>query len=339
MMQTIAQHAPLAVRLRTLRESGRPGGPVTQIELADALGIRPSNISGWENLTGRSVPSVARLETIAGFFATSRSQRAELLAELTRLRGTASAMIAGADDWELWRYHDYAPIRIVCGRRPGLGDIFADPRNNNYIAMEQYADSDALIDLYGQLRAANPDSDVQYRLVDELTQDDLRAHLVVLGNLAQMQDVDDVFTGLGLPVRQVPYPGLDGEVFEVRRSRPAEPTYAMPLFSEGHSGHLVQDIGLLVRMPSPLDRRRTLSLCSGVFTRGVTGVARLVSGSGVGATNSVWLRDRFRDATTFGVLLRVAVRGRHVLTPDLTSSHTRLKVFAEPDHAAGTSAQ
>jgi transcriptional regulator with XRE-family HTH domain len=352
-LQPDENRATLAERLRDLRLTRWPGRSVQQQELAKALGVGNTSVSMWERRANPTVPPPGRLADIATFYATRRSlandtprllsgelttdEQAEcdrLLAELTALRAAATSTAPGPTEWNPWRFPDGGQIRLVCGALPpSHRSTYADEDDHNFMALSAYADLDALVDLYGHLRAENPRSDIQYRLVSELTAEDLRSHLVVLGNLAWLQDRRSVLGNVGVPVRQVRQDSLDGEVFEVVRTAGAEAELLTPTFARTEGDRvLVEDIGLIVRRPSPLVGNRTLSLCSGVFTRGVLGAVRALTDRGVREANLGWLADRFRTATTYGLLFRVRVHGRHVVTPELADPRCRLLEFeVEPD--------
>jgi hypothetical protein len=48
----------------------------------------------------------------------------------------------------------------------------------------------------------------------------------------------------------------------------------LPRSSETDPAKLIEDVGLLVRMPNPLNSNRTLTMCNGVHSRGVLGAVR-----------------------------------------------------------------
>jgi hypothetical protein len=112
----------------------------------------------------------------------------------------------------------------------------------------------------------------------------------------------------------------DGEVFEVDGER------YYPKFAE--DGQLVtQDVGLLARIPNPFDPARTLTMCSGVFTRGVYGAVRCMTDGEFYAQNGDYLAGRFGDARRFAIVMRVAVIDHATATPDLANIGNRLYEF------------
>ncbi|HEY0813592.1 MAG TPA: helix-turn-helix transcriptional regulator [Pseudonocardia sp.] len=334
--------SPLSGRLRDLRTTSF-GTPVIQKVLATALRVSPPTISSWEN--GTAVPLQDRLEELARFFATPRSmteerllavadltpeenvQRERLLAELLALRPQDFADPGGRPalgEPDFWHFPDGGPVRIVCGQRDDPPPE-ASGNHPNYMALASYADLDSLVELFGHLRSRNPGADVRFLRPELLRDDDLHAHLVFLGNMATLQArIKDWWSGL--PVTQVRVPEIkDGEVFEVRDAEGHVNRYG-PVLS-GDPATVVEDVGFLARMPSPNDPDRTLTICSGVFTRGVFGAVRCLTDQGVTRANHAYLRSRFDGASTFGVLMRVLVGQRLLATPRLDDERARLFEF------------
>lgn len=348
-LHPIPPQTALAARLRALRNEHWPGRVVQQQELAIALGVGKSSVSGWESGDPRKLPPSLRLRDIATFFATPRSllgtrprllaqdltpdeqsERDRLFTDLRSLRETATGSPQSPQSRNPWHFPDGAPVRIICGELPGDDrGKFASTDDRNYMALRFYADIDALIELFGHVRAENPLADVRHRTTQTMTDDDFQAHLVILGNLAWMQD-GSVLGDLELPIRQVAAgDDLEGELFEVdTRSGGTPRTFSPRLVPDRAGNPVVEDIGLFVRIPSPITSGRTLTLCSGVFTRGVLGAVRFLSDAGVRDGNLGYLRERFGVASSFGILMRVPVHDRSVATPDLTDSRSRLYEFA-----------
>jgi hypothetical protein len=338
--------AALARRLRELRQQW-PGTRVTQGVLAEALGASTALISGWENLTNPSVPPVNRLLSYATLFATRRSVqggqlrilpdeeltadelavRDELYAELLALRDAA-----GESDPEVaeprrgsWHFPDGAPVRLVCGMLPERhrGD-YASETSPNYSQLHRLADPDALVELWGHVRMVNPDSDVRFMFAADMRSDDLTAHVVLIGGL-EWNPAARFFTQIAdLPVKQVEDENVeDGEVFEIERE--GRRRRFLPTFLEGDPAlGLIEDVALFARMPNPNFPQRTLTICNGVFSRGVLGAVRILTDAQLREANEAYLRSRFADRSEYGLLLRVPVFGREISTPDLSSDYHRL---------------
>jgi transcriptional regulator with XRE-family HTH domain len=323
---------PLSARLRQLRNE-HFGKPVRQKTLSAALRVSPPLISSWEN--GIAVPSVDRLEDVARFFASTRSveqgrllddtelasderrDRERLAAELLSLRPEDSGNVDG----DFWRFPE-GPVRIICGQRDPVPDE-ASPDSRNFMALTSYADLDSLVELFGHVRAYNPTADVRFARPDLLRDDDMQAHLVVLGNIAVVQSALEKSL-LDLPVTQVGGVLDDGEVFDVAGPDGVErfePTFAS-------DGTLVEDVGFLARMPSPINPDRTVTICSGVYTRGVYGAVRCLTDQATARFSQAYLRAQFSNVATFGVLMRVHVVQNLVPTPRLDNADGRLFEFS-----------
>jgi transcriptional regulator with XRE-family HTH domain len=338
----VSSPSHLPSRLRDLRANSFRT-PVIQKVLATALGVSPPTISSWEN--GTAIPPEDRLEDLARFFATPRSAteerlldaadltpqenvaRERLLAELLALRPHDPADPAGrpgVEEPDFWRFADGGPVRIVCGQRDDPPPE-ADGSHRNYMSLASYADLDSLVELFGHLRSRNPDADVRFVRPGLLRDDDLHAHLVFLGNMAAIQAAIEGWLP-GLPVRQVKVPEVEeGEMFEVRERGGAVKRYGPVL--AGDPATVIEDVGFLARMPSPTDPDRTLTICSGVYTRGVFAAVRCLTDQRVAQVNYTYLRSHFREAPLFGVLMRVLVRQRLVSTPRLDDERARLFEF------------
>lgn len=325
----------LATRLRGLREEWG----LTQPQVASALGVGPSIISMWEKETAPRIPPLARLEGYAAIFSTERPLSGELLrilpveqlAEAEQVRRSALAKelsdlrTAAVEAGEpaarslalgrFWRFADGGPVRIICGKLPEeIRPPFARGSSHNYIQLAAYADLDALMELFGHIRAANPESDVRFELAARLESDDLPTHLVLLGGRAYDQVPVGLRNRIDLPIRRVRIDAIEhGEVLEAGGER-----YYPELDKDGEL--VTQDVGLLARMPNPFDPTRTLTICSGVFTRGVYGAVRCMTDDKRRAQNEDYLAGRFGDAERFAIVMRVPVIDHATATPDFGSN-------------------
>lgn len=337
----------LAQRLRDLRK----GWGLTQPQLARALQVAPSLVSMWES--GARVPGANWLDRYAEFFSGSvpahkdsppplrrddevgdveRERRAALQDELhdlrlassrsTRADGATSAAAHGGLG-SFWRT-DAEFVQIICGRLPPpIRPPFASGRNHNYVQLAAYADQDALTELFGHLRAANPAVQVEFELASRLESDDLtKGDVVLLGGRAYDQVAPGLRGRISLPLERIPGVVDEGEVFRY------DGTTYEPAFSS--TGEVVEDVGLLARMRSPFDPRHTLTVLGGVFTRGVYGAVRSMTDRHFLARNEEYLRDRFGGLSGFGMLMRVAVIDHATVTPDLTLAANRLCEFEMP---------
>ena len=228
-----SQAMALARRLRSLRESAV--GSLTQAQLAAALSgegrVATATLSSWESTTNPKTPSETRLRAYARFFCTARSlegkphllpksdltseerdQADELESELLELLSPEEHPIRRSFRFEA------GPIVVVCPTVPQeeQGPL-ADEDNPNFTKLRQYGDSDALVELYGHLRAENPTLDVFHRLTSDVASDDLSSHLILLGGVAWNKVTRRIQRALSrIPIQQVEVDDLKtGEIFRV----------------------------------------------------------------------------------------------------------------------------
>ena len=338
--------AALARRLRELRERQWPGVRITQGMLAEAFGGSTPLVSGWESTTNASVPPAGRLLAYATIFATRRSvhegqvrmlpeqdltdderaARDALHRELLDLRTAAldpGTRASSGRRHGTWYFPDVKQVRIICGQLSKQPHEYADPASLNYTELLQFADLDALVELFGHIRMENPSSDVRYRLAQALRPDDLTAHLVLIGGLFLNPASRWIGAKINLPVQQQAVAEVaDGEVFVVGDD------HFLPEVSDDPALGLVEDVGLLVRMSNPNNSNTTLTICNGVLSRGVLGAVRCLTDALVREQNEDYLSSRFAGASQFGVLMRVPVLRGNVATPDLTNPDMRLYEWA-----------
>ncbi|HEX4705551.1 MAG TPA: helix-turn-helix transcriptional regulator [Pseudonocardiaceae bacterium] len=344
----------LARRLRELRKEQWPGRVVTQGQLAKALGgaktLSVPLISSWESQHSPQAPPLRHLETYALFFATERSverepfrlldlteltpaervNRDRLLDELTALRAATQASAAPtprAAGTSLWHFPFDQDITIVCAPLPP--DIqtdmpYTDPNDPDYVRLNRYADVDALIEVYGYIRALNPHNNVKYRTSDELRPHDYTAHLVLIGGVDWNDTTRDVFLRVQIPVSQSARKyDNDFGAFTVREGGD-EVLYEPTLLSNGENHVLVEDIAHFYRGPNPYNQKRTVTFLNGLFSRGTLGAVRALTDTRFRDRNEAYVRERFAGSDTFSVLSRVPVVHGRVVTPDWTVPEIRL---------------
>jgi hypothetical protein len=268
----------------------------------------------------------------------------ELRQELTHLRN--DAMRAGISGLETvavkplsetekslssgpWRYADGNAITIVCARWPArmLAEMpYTDIDDPDYIELLTYSDLDALFELHGHLRAANPGNQVNLRMADKLTSDDYTSHLISLGGVDWNSVTSTTMQRLPLPVRQIADWGTPGEQYfqveendEIIKHKPElEENAAQP------KGILRVDVALFARAVSPFNQKRTVTICNGMYGRGTYGVVRALTDARFRDRNSEYLQTRFGDVETYCILTRVPIVNGVTLTPDWTASEYKL---------------
>jgi len=341
----------LAQRLRALREETWPERRITQLEVARALGgVSMALISSWESPTKPRIPPLRRIDSYAVLFATARSfdpsalgplspsdltdEEREVMEslkhELRRLRNQALQQESG-NPWitvevsaaaDFWRFEDETAVTIVCARLPQrmLDQIpYTSVDDPDYIELLTYSELDSLFELHGHIRAINPSSAVALRSADTLRPDDYSSHLVVLGGVDWNLATTAVLEHLALPVRQVAdWKTDDGQYFEVDHDGMA--ARHRPVLEKSVEGRVLrEDVALFARATNPFNRRRTVTVCSGMYGRGSYGAVRALTDPRFREPNAEYLRSRFGECEAYCILTRVPVVHGATLTPDWTN--------------------
>jgi hypothetical protein len=338
----------LALQLRFLRMEHWPDSKLTQATLARALGkdvpLSPATVASWESRTAPKLPPRERVVAYAQFFATRRSlgpepalapidgftpdEQAAHKALLDKLLQLHAAARGGAVPEEpiaarrSWHFADPGPLTLVCAKLPeGEAPELAAPSNPNYTQLAGFGDLDAMVELHGHLRAENPGMGVFYKSAPDVKADDLSGHVVIIGGIGWNDVMKRLIDLSRLPVRQEVDPAVEtGEIFltEVDEGR----RKYLPQWSP-QTGALMEDVGLLVRMPNPLNSNRTLTMCNGIHSRGVLGAVRTLTDARLRESNEQYVARNFPE-TQFGILMRVQVIEGETLTPDFHTEGTVL---------------
>ncbi len=352
----------LAHRLRQLRELRWPGVRLTQADLARALGgdkpLSVATVSSWESTSAPKLPPRERILAYAAFFATPRSVEAgavlpieslspaersayeELEAELIALREAARTPSPSEEVVirRSWHFADAGPATLICAQLPAeqTGPL-ANPADPNYTELLSYADLDAMVELHGHIRAENPAMDVFRKLSPNVVTDDLSSHLILLGGIAWNEVTERLMEMANLPVRQVEDPRVStGEVFVVTID--GENRMFLPAWGskdqrdEEDRKELREDVGLLARVPNPLNSSRTLTICNGVHSRGVLGSVRSLTDARLRDFNERYIGAQFSSSQSFVILMRVPVIEGKAMTPDFQNPDTILYQWPGRDH-------
>jgi hypothetical protein len=333
----------LAQRLRQLRQRWPR---LTQDQLAAAFSAEGSlasaTVSTWESLKSPKLPPVHRLNAYARFFSTARSVEGKprllpfdeltpdeksayekLEADLLRLRNAASGEPIVTDQTfkRSWNFQDAGRITVVSAQLPAnqMGP-FGDPTNPNFTELQTYADLDALVELFGHIRAENPTSLVRFRTPSKVEPDELTNHLVLLGGVVWNDITGRLSDMAKLPITQIEHPDLDsGEIFVAEGE--IEPREFWPQWWDEGEGRrvLTEDVGLLARVPNPLNASRTLTICNGIHSRGVYGAVRTLTDGEMRDGNERYISSNFGDAKSFGILMSVKVIENQSITPDFNT--------------------
>jgi transcriptional regulator with XRE-family HTH domain len=343
----------LASRLKQLRlQSPR----LTQRQLAAAFSVEeslsPATVSSWESLNAPKLPPEHRIHAYARFFATPRSTRYKppklfsldelnqdevkayerLEAELLRLRSAASGESPEEDliFARSWLFRDGGRVTIVCARLPDevIGE-YGDPENPNYTKLQTYADIDALVELFGHIRSENPAATVHFKIPRDVNTDDLTGHLILLGGVVWNDITGRLSEMAKLPIRQINDQSLEsGEIFVADvegKELPFWPKWA----DEDGKKVLIEDVGLLARVPNPLSASRTLTICNGIHSRGVYGAVRTLTHLEMREGNEKYISMNFAGARSFAILMSVKVIRNEATTPDFNSPDVVLYKWAE----------
>lgn len=331
----------LAQRLRQLRQ----GWPrLTQQKLAAAFSaeeqVAAATVSSWESPKAPKLPPPHRIDAYARFFATPRSAEGKpmlfrlgeltpdekrayekLKTELGRLRNAVSGESAREETTfnRSWRFPDGGRITSICAQLPEdqTGPL-GDPSNPNYTELQAYADTDALMELHGHIRAENPAATVHFRTPPEVERDDLTGHVILLGGVAWNEITGRLSEMAKLPVRQVTDAGLDtGDIFIAEVE--GEERQFWPQWADEDRKMLAEDVGLLARVPNPLNASRTLTICNGIHSRGVYGAVRTLTDAELRDGNERYISMNLPDAESFAILMRVKVINNKTMTPDFNS--------------------
>jgi transcriptional regulator with XRE-family HTH domain len=332
----------LAERLRALREQEH----LTQKQLARVLGgsepISIATVSLWEKPGSDRLPPPQRLAVYARLFCTSRSfengrlrllgsgelteqereRETELYDELIALRervqSTNVAAAAKGQRSALWHFADPMAVSIVCSAAVEPPP-YSEPSHLNYSRYARYADLDALIAVFGQVKADNPERMIRILPADRLGQDFALNHLIIIGGAAS--DAASLFA------QDIPLPTAEkisdpDPVTHLFRCSVGEETREFrPVWD---SRTLVQDVGLIARSPHPIIPGGTVTLLSGITSRGVHGAALCFIDSHLRDTNERYLESTFGNVESFCILINIPVQNDVALPPNLWRENTRL---------------
>jgi hypothetical protein len=261
--------------------------------------------------------------SIAELTADEHERFDELKRELLDLRDAAArrgeAVSAGAPQ-SMWHFPDGARITLVCHRLPEeRRPPSADPRIRDYVRWAELADLDTLIDVYGAIRAYNPTSRVRIMAAQDLQGRDISTHLILIGGQTwgvvapQLSRIFPIPVDIGDPFHRL--------AIAVRDSTGTEHEFKYTL---GDDEMLVEDVGVFARGENPSAPHLTLTICSGITTRGVHGAARCFIDPGMRERNEQYLLPRFPGASAYCIVMKVPVVNLDPLTPDLSKPENRL---------------
>jgi hypothetical protein len=189
--------------------------------------------------------------------------------------------------------------------------------------------------LYGHLRATNPN--ILVRISRNITGNEITNHLVILGGIAWNEATRRLNDLIALPVRQVQDAKIhSGEIFVTEGNNFDGGWTFLPRWQADNPGTpenpgvLLEDVGMLARVPNPYNSLRTLTFCNGIHSRGVLGAVRCLTDPAVRHENEQYLQETFPGSDSFVILMRVPVIGANTISPSLRSPGNVL--FQWPDN-------
>ena len=321
-------------------------------------------ISSYESQTKPQIPPLSRLEEYAVVFASTRCFDSDpprvldpgelsdeerlvmdgLKQELMHLRGNAlSAGVASVSTGQItrngistgddpWRFPSGQGVKIICPRWPEdkLAKIpYTKVEEPDYVELLTTPELDALFELFGHLRAFNPDSQVNFRIAGKLAPDDPTSHLVTLGGIDYNETTRTVLQILNLPVRQVAdWETEDGQYFEVIDG--GQKGQFRPVLEKTDGKEILhEDVALFARAINPYNRERTVTICNGMYSRGVYGAVRILTDEIFHNRNADYIKTRFGDSPSYCIVTRVSIVNGAAVTPDLTANDSILFEWSE----------
>jgi DNA-binding XRE family transcriptional regulator len=354
----------LAHRLKELRVQSFDK-PITQGVLAQALGVTAQSVSSWEREDKVTVIPVGHLRAYARFFAVDRlsgdgrrqllevsdmtdDQRrraVELEFELDHLRKAAlgesgirtrdapaaPAEFPGLRD-PFWRFPNDRDITIVCAELPPdqiPPSPLTDPNDPDFVGTYVYSDLGAVLEIYGHLRAVNPNSNIKIRPARSgLICDDYTDHLVLLGGVDFNHVTQAVLDLVDLPITQESRSTPDDPgMFRVDSGEGGGGEFRPEIIKSRDGGRrtLLRDVAHFYRGPNPYNKLRTVTICNGMFGRGVEGAVRAMTDPKFRDRNAEYIRTRLENWGSVSLLFWVSITGSGPpLPPDWTQVGTVL---------------
>jgi hypothetical protein len=101
-----------------------------------------------------------------------------------------------------------------------------------------------------------------------------------------------------------------------------------PVLSDDNE--LIWDVGLFLRAPNPANRKRTLTVCTGMYSVGTLAVVRSLTDAKFRDRNADYVAERFAGSNAYSIVMRILVlNGHEAVTPDWTVPDNRLHEWPE----------
>ena len=122
---------------------------------------------------------------------------------------------------------------------------------------------------------------------------------------------------LKLPVSQVAdWKVKDGQYWEVAHG----PKHRPVLEKLDDEVILREDVALFARAVNPYNRKRTVTICNGMYGRGTRGAVLALTDNKFRDRNAGYVRSQFSGSNAYCILTRVPIVNGMVMTPDWTTS-------------------
>jgi hypothetical protein len=89
-------------------------------------------------------------------------------------------------------------------------------------------------------------------------------------------------------------------------------------------GVLTQDVGLIARVPHPIMPEKTVTVLSGITSRGVHGAALCFTDWHVRGDNERYLQETFGDTDSFCIMMNIPVANNTALPANLRFENIRV---------------
>ena len=146
---------------------------------------------------------------------------------------------------------------------------------------------------------------MHFKIPAEVGHDDLTGHIILVGGvvwneITESLSEDGEIAGTGSSRTQIS-----------TRERSSSPRSMAKSGNSGQSGKTVsgpcshEDVGLLARVPNPLNSSRTLTICNGIHSRGVYGAVRSLTDTHLRDANERYISANFGNSASFAILMSV----------------------------------
>ncbi|HYS39570.1 MAG TPA: helix-turn-helix transcriptional regulator [Pseudonocardiaceae bacterium] len=303
--------------LATVLAGDRPPRREVLLALIRVLGAPDAEIPGW-------VAAWERIIDRRDDMVDASTDRLDPDVARTRIVGYPLNEDSTRDS--VWRFSRDYPVTLVCsGLPPSIqGRVpYTDPTDPDYSELLTYGDPDALLHLYGHVRAMNPQLEVRFSTTKGLRADDYETHLAIIGGTDLNSLTRHMLSSLPIQMRSRPTTESEWAGFAVTTAD--EDLRFSPTFDDVDGEQVLrEDVLLFFRGPNPFNAKCTVTICAGGYARGTLAAVRSFTDPILGQVNESYVRSRFGDRTHFGFIARAVIVNGVVIPPDLSVPVNRL---------------